>query len=64
MDLVSIVVTLLALALIGYLLHLIVTYVPMLEPFKQTIGVIAVVFLVLYLLAVVTGRATLLSLPG
>lgn len=58
MDLVSIVTTVLVLALIGFLVYLIVTYIPMPEPFKQVIIVVVVILLVLYVLALLTGHAT------
>ncbi len=40
----------LSLALVGFLVWLIITYVPMPEPFKKAIIVIVVVLLVLYIL--------------
>ena len=42
----------LTLALVGFLVYLIVTYIPMPAPFKNVIIVIVVVLLVLYLLRV------------
>lgn len=57
MDLFSIVVTLLALALVGFLVWIITENVPMPPAYKQTIIVASVVLLVLYLLGVVTGHA-------
>lgn len=57
MDLFSIVVTLLALALVGFLVWIITENVPMPPAYKQTIVVASVVLLVLYLLGVVTGHA-------
>jgi hypothetical protein len=42
----------LTLALVGFLVYLIVTYIPMPPPFKNVIIVIVVVLLVLYLLRV------------
>lgn len=60
----AIIVTLLFLALVGFLTYLIVTYIPMLEPFKQTISVVVVVLLVLWLLAVFTGHAALPHAPN
>lgn len=40
----------LTLALVGFLLWLIVTYIPMPDPFKTVLIVIAVIFVVLYVL--------------
>lgn len=59
MDLTSIVITLLVFALLGFLCYLIVTYIPMPEPFKQVIIVVLVILIVLYLLGMVTGHAAL-----
>lgn len=59
MDLVSMVVALLVFALLGFLVYLIVTYIPMPEPFKQVIIVGVVILVVLYLLAMVTGYTAL-----
>lgn len=42
----------LTLALVGFLVYLIITYIPMPPPFKNVIIVIVVVLLVLYLLRV------------
>jgi hypothetical protein len=59
MDIVTLVTALIVLALVGFLVYLIVTYIPMPEPFKQVITVGMVILLVLYLLALVTGHAAL-----
>ncbi len=59
MTLVGIVYALLAFALIGFLVYLIVTYIPMPDPFKQVIIVCVVILLILYLLAVLTGAGGL-----
>ncbi len=59
MDLIALVTALLVFALLGFLIYLIVTYIPMPEPFKQVIVVAAVILLILYLLAGLTGRALL-----
>ena len=40
----------LTLAVVGLIVYLIVTYIPMPEPFKKAIWIIAGVFLLLYLL--------------
>ena len=61
MDLVSIVVTLLAVALCGFLVYLIITYIPMPELFKQVIVVACVVLVILYLLSLLTGHSALLG---
>ena len=57
MSLVAILVTLLMIALIGFAVHLITTYIPMPDPFKQLIIVTCVVLIVLYLIAVLAGHA-------
>lgn len=50
---------LLGLALFGFILWLIVTYIPMPEPIKKVIIVIAVVFLILWLLNGIGALGTL-----
>ena len=62
MDIVAIITLILVFALIGFLVYLVVTYIPMPEPFKQAIIVGCVILLVLYLLAFLTGHATLVRL--
>lgn len=64
MDLVSLVTTFVVLALIGFLLWLLVTKIPMLDAYKSALEVIAVVMLVLYVLAVITGHAELIRIRG
>ncbi len=59
MDLVGIVLLVLILAVVGFLLHLILTKVPMEDTFRQVIQVAVVVLVVIYLLLVITGRASL-----
>ena len=59
MDLVGIVTALLVFALLGFLVYLIVTYIPMPAPFPQVITVAIVVLVILYLLALLTGTAHL-----
>lgn len=56
MDLVSLVVTLLALALVGFLVYLIITYIPMPEPFKQVIVVACVILIIVYILFLLVGH--------
>ncbi len=41
----------LGLALVGFLVYLIITYIPMPAPIKQVIIVIVVIFMVLYVLS-------------
>jgi heme A synthase len=55
MDLVGILTALLVFALIGFVLWLIVTYIPMPDPFAKVIVVVAVVLIVLYLIGVLAG---------
>ena len=59
MDLMSVVTLVLVLALIGFMTYLVVTYIPMPDPFKQMIVVVCVVLLVLCVLAIVVGRVEL-----
>jgi hypothetical protein len=40
----------LSIAILGFLVYLIVTYIPMPEPFKRAIIVIVVVLIILYLI--------------
>lgn len=58
MDLTALVVAILVIALVGFLVYLVVTYIPMPAPFKQVIIVAVVVLLVLYLLALITGSTS------
>lgn len=64
MDIVNILLTLLALAFVGYIVYAIVTYIPMLEPYKQAFGVVSVIFLIVYLILVLAGRAELVHMPS
>jgi hypothetical protein len=59
MDLVALVRLILALGLVGFLVWLITTYIPMAEPIKRVIVVIVVVVVVLYLLSMVLGQGIL-----
>ncbi len=63
MNLLGLVLLLLGFALVGFLVYLIVTYIPMPEPFKQVIIVACVVLIVLYLLAIIFGGAALPTMP-
>jgi hypothetical protein len=63
MTIVGIVLTILAFALIGFLVHLIITNIPMPDPFKSTIIVVCVVLIILYLLALIGNQAGLVSVP-
>lgn len=62
MDLTGVVLLVLALALIGFLVHLIVTKIPMDDTIKQVIVVIVVIVMVIYCLGILTGNAPLPSL--
>lgn len=64
MDIVGIVFALLLFALLGFLCYLMIKYIPMLEPFKDTLPVICVVLIIIYILLVIAGRANLPHLPG
>jgi hypothetical protein len=61
MSIESFVMILLTIAVVGFLVHLIVTYVAMAQPFKDVIIAVTVVGLVLWLLAIWTGRASVPS---
>lgn len=56
MDIVSLITIILELALCGFLVYLIVTYIPMPEPFKQVIMVGVAVLLILYILGLISGH--------
>ena len=58
MDLMTIVTLLIVFALIGFIVYLVITYIPMPEPFKQVIIVVCVILLILYVLGLVTGHAS------
>jgi hypothetical protein len=55
----SILVMVLLFALVGFVVWLIVTYIPMPPPFPQVIIVACVVLLVLYLISIITGHSTM-----
>jgi len=57
MDIGGILFTLLLFALVGFVVYLIVTYIPMPAPFQQVIIVACVILLVLYLIALLAGGA-------
>ena len=59
MTFAGVVIAILTFALLGFLVYLIVTYIPMPAPFAQVITVACVVLIVLYLLAILTGQAAL-----
>ena len=56
----SLVVTILVLALVGFLIYIITTYIPMPDLIKNLIYVVVAVVVVLYLLQMLTGHAALL----
>lgn len=62
-TLASVVLLVLAIALIGFLVHLIVTKIPMDDTFKQTIPVIVIFVVVLYLLGLLFGSVVLPKFP-
>jgi hypothetical protein len=55
MTLSGLVIALLSLALIGFLVYLIITYIPMPEIFKQVIMVAVAILVILYLLMLLNG---------
>jgi uncharacterized membrane protein YkvI len=62
--LIGLVLLVLALALIGFLVHLITTKIPMDDTIKQTIVVATVIVMVIFLLLLLTGRVPLPTFPS
>lgn len=62
MDLVSIALTLLAIACVGFFAYLLMK-IPMMAPFQELIQFAVIVLITLYLLAVVSGYASLIHFP-
>lgn len=56
MDLVSILTVILVLALIGFVVYLIRTYIPMPEIFQQVLMVVVAVLLIVWVIGMVTGH--------
>ena len=63
MDLLGIVTLLVILAVIGFVLWCIVTYVPMPEPFKRALVVIAVLALLLWVVRMFVVGSPVLRVP-
>ena len=59
MDLMALVTLLIVLAVVGFVVWLIVTYIPMPEPFRKVIIVIVVLVLLLYVVQLLLGGATI-----
>lgn len=59
MTLASLLTALLLFALCGYIVYVIVTYIPMPAPFSQALVVVCVVVLVLYLISILSGGSVL-----
>jgi hypothetical protein len=59
MDPVGILTTILVLALIGFIVYLIVTYIPMPEIFKQVLMVVVAVLLILWVMSMLLGSGQL-----
>lgn len=59
MDLLTLVIVL---ALVGFIVWLVVTYIPMPPPFKQVIIVIVVIVLVLWLVRALVGGGPVINL--
>lgn len=55
MDMVSILRVILLIALIGFVVYLIITYIPMPEIFKQVLMVAVAVLLILWIISLVAG---------
>ncbi len=62
--LVGVVLAVLIIAVIGFLVHLITTKIPMDDSIKQGIAVFVVVVVVLWILAVIVGQVSLPTLPA
>lgn len=62
MDLIGLVKLILALALVGFLVYLIVTYIPMPEIFKQVIMVVIAIVVILFVLSFLLGSGDMASL--
>ena len=58
----GILVTLVLFALVGFVVWLLVTFIPMPEPFSKVIIVACVVLLVLYLIGIISGGAPMPTL--
>lgn len=56
MDLVGLIVLILTLAVIGFLVHVVTTQIPMPDLFKQTIVLVVVIAIVLYVLGILIGQ--------
>lgn len=61
--LIGIVLLVLALAVIGFFVYLIITYIKMPEIFQQVIQVAVAILLVLYLIGLLLGRFALPTFP-
>jgi len=55
MDFQSLLMLLLVIALVGLVVYLIITYIPMPQPFKIVIGAIAAIVLILWIIQGGTG---------
>ena len=64
MDVAGFITLILVIAVVGFLVWLITEKVPMADGFKPTLTVITIVFIVLWVLAVLTGHAALPHIPG
>ena len=64
MTLTALVSAVLVLALLGFLVYLIVTFIPMPEIFKTVIMVVVAVLVTLYVLGLVTGQTNGLQIHG
>ena len=59
MEPVAILTTILILALIGFVVYLIVTYIPMPEIFKQVLMVVVAILLILWVMGLLVGGGAL-----
>jgi len=58
MSLVALLTTLLVFALVGFIVYLIITYIPMPDIFQKVIMVVVAILLILYVIGLVTGSTT------
>jgi len=59
----GLVLLILILAVVGWLVYLITTKIPMSDTFQQLIQVVVVVVVVIYVLGLLTGHASLPTFP-
>lgn len=58
MTIATILTTLLLFALVGFVVYLVITYIPMPDIFQKVIMVVCAILLILYIIGMITGGAT------